>query len=227
MTFSIAARCAVTGEIGAAVSSSSISVGARCAWIRAGVGAAMTQNITDPALGPRLLDRLAAGEDARTALDSLTASEPRIEYRQLSLIDSGGRTAAWTGAKTLGIHGTAEGRDCDAAGNLLADAGVPAAMAAAFEASDPALGLPERLVRAMEAGLAAGGEAGPVHSAALTVCGEPAWPIVDLRADWAEGEAIAALRRLWDLYRPQMQDYITRAADPASAPAYGVPGDEG
>lgn len=227
MTFSIAARCAVTGEIGAAVTTSSIAVGARCLWVRAGTGAVMSQNITDPALGPRLLDRLAAGETPRTALDALTGSEPNIEYRQITAIDSAGRTAAWSGAKTLGTHGMAEGRDCVAAGNLLANPGVPAAMVASFEASDPALGLPERLMRALEAGLAAGGEAGPVHSAALKVCGEPVWPILDLRTDWAEGEGVASLRRMWDLYRPQMQDYITRAADPASAPAYGVPGDEG
>ena len=76
-----------------------------------------------------------------------------------------------------------------------------------------------------EAGLAAGGEEGPVHSAALLVADEQPWPLVDLRVDWDERDPVAVLRDLWTAYQPQMQDYVTRALDPASAPAYGVPGD--
>jgi uncharacterized Ntn-hydrolase superfamily protein len=78
----------------------------------------------------------------------------------------------------------------------------------------------------MAAARAAGGEAGPVHSAALQVVDDVIWPIVDLRVDWTEEDPIAALDRLWQAYRPQMQNYVTRALNPTAAPSYGVPGDE-
>jgi uncharacterized Ntn-hydrolase superfamily protein len=78
---------------------------------------------------------------------------------------------------------------------------------------------------ALEGGLAEGGERGPVHSGALLVADEQPWPLVDLRVDWDEHNPVASLRRLWTDYQPQMADYVTRALDPSSAPAYGVPGD--
>ena len=227
MTLSIAARCARTGQIGTAVTSSSIAVAARCAWLRSGVGAVMTQNITDPALGPLLLDRLAAGETPQAALDEVVRTTAAITYRQLTVIDMSGQTADYSGDMTLGVNASADGKNCVAAGILLANDGVPAAMVATFTGSDASLPLAERLMLSLEAGMFAGGEAGPVHSAGLKVCGDPVWPIVDLRVDWAENEGVTALRSLWNAYEPQMQDYIIRAGDPASAPAYGVPGDDG
>ncbi len=111
-----------------------------------------------------------------------------------------------------------------AAGNLLADAGVPAAMVAAFEAAQGDLG--DRLIAALQAGLAAGGEAGPVHSAGLLMAGEESWPIADLRVDWDDADPIGRLAALWALYRPQMEAYVQRALEPVAAPSYGVPGDE-
>jgi uncharacterized Ntn-hydrolase superfamily protein len=226
MTFSIAARCERTGQFGTAVTTSSISVGARCPWVRAGVGAVMTQNITDPALGPLILDLLEQGVGAGAALQRTVSEMENTEYRQLSVIDNGGATAHFSGRKTLGTHAASRALNCVAAGNLLDNEGVPKAMVSAFARSDPDEELAERLMLALEAGMAAGGEAGPVHSAALKVCGDVIWPIVDLRVDWAEGKGVTALRSLWDLYRPQMRDYVIRAADPSTAPAYGVPGDE-
>ncbi len=101
---------------------------------------------------------------------------------------------------------------------------VPGAMAREF-AKDPSLHLAERLLRGLEAGLVAGGEMGPVKSAGLLVVHEQIWPLVDLRVDWSDEGPIPALRNLWSLYEPQMKDYVTRALDPRSAPAYGVPGD--
>jgi uncharacterized Ntn-hydrolase superfamily protein len=86
--------------------------------------------------------------------------------------------------------------------------------------------LAERLLAALRAGQHAGGEAGPVHSAALMVVGDVAWPIVDLRVDWADSDPIKVLGMLWDAYRPQLQDYIDRALEPTKAPGYGVPGDD-
>ncbi|MCR7974713.1 DUF1028 domain-containing protein, partial [Pseudomonas aeruginosa] len=109
-------------------------------------------------------------------------------------------------------------------GNLLAAPEVIEAMVDAFENAEGLLA--ERLLAAMRAALAAGGEAGPVHSAALSVVGDLLWPVVDLRVDWAEHDPIGQLERLWLAYKPQMQDYVTRALDPTRAPSYGVPGDE-
>ena len=146
------------------------------------------------------------------------------EYRQVTVIDHRGRGAHFTGARTLGTNAVATGTGCIGAGNLLRTEAVPAAMVEAFQA-ERELHLAARLLRALEAGLAAGGEEGPVHSAALLVADEQPWPLVDLRVDWDERDPVAVLRDLWTAYQPQMQDYVTRALDPASAPAYGVPGD--
>jgi uncharacterized Ntn-hydrolase superfamily protein len=223
MTFSLVARCARTGEVGMAIASSSPAVAARCAHVRAGVGAAASQNVTDPALGPLLLDRLAAGRTAAQALADVTAGRAHIDYRQLMVIDAAGGVAIHSGRQVLGHWAEAPGRDCAAGGNLLANDGVPAAMVAAFEAAAGHLG--DRLMAALEAGLAAGGEAGPVHSAGLAVADRLSWPLVDLRIDWAE-DPIAMLRAAWDIFRPQMAAYVQRAEDPTQAPSYGVPGDE-
>lgn len=224
MTFSLVARCARTGMFGMAVSSSSPAVAARCAHARARVGAVATQNITDPTLGPKGLDILATGARAEDAMARLKAHAAHVDYRQLMLIDAEGATAVHSGRFTLGVHGHAQGRDVASAGNLLSHDGVPAAVVAAFEAL-PGHDLGDRLVAAMQAGLAAGGEAGPVRSAGLLMVDAVAWPVADLRVDWTEGDPIAELATLWDLWKPQMRDYVTRALDPSTAPAYGVPGD--
>jgi uncharacterized Ntn-hydrolase superfamily protein len=223
MTFSIAGRCARTGMLGIAVSSSSPCVAARCAHARAGVGAVATQNITDPTLGPRGLDLLAQGLSARDALAALEASADHVDYRQLAIIDAKGMTAAFSGQKTLGLHRSVSAPDAVAAGNLLADAAVPERMVEAFR-SIPEADLGDRLIKAMRAALEAGGEAGPVHSAGMLIVREVAWPIADLRIDWHDTDPIGELSRLWDLWKPQMADYVTRALAPWAAPAYGVPG---
>jgi uncharacterized Ntn-hydrolase superfamily protein len=224
MTLSLTARCVRTGQFGIAISSSSPAVAARCAWARAGVGAACTQNITDPRLGTVLLDRMAAGESAAEAMAAVVTSEPLIAWRQLSAIDTEGRTASWSGEGTLGTHATAEGADCVAAANLLADERVPLEMAAAF-AARPDDDLGTRLVAALASGLAAGGEAGPVHSAGLLIVDDVPWPVTDLRVDWSD-DPVSDLSSLWRLWRPQAAAYRQRALDPAASPSYGVPGDE-
>ena len=78
----------------------------------------------------------------------------------------------------------------------------------------------------MQAALAAGGEVGPVHSAGLLLVDRHEWPLAELRCDWTEACPIAALAAAWEVYRPQMDDDVTRALDPTAAPSYGVPGDE-
>ena len=224
MTISIAGRCARTGQLGVAISSSSPAVAARCAWARAGVGAACSQNITDPQLRTVLLDRMAKGESAAAAMATVTAEEPLVEWRQLTAVDRNGFTAAWSGAHTLGTYATAEGPDCVAAGNLLANGQVPTEMVGTFTGlSDTDLA--GRLIAALTAGLRAGGEAGPVHSAGLIVVSDVPWPVTDLRVDWSE-DPIAELTALWRLWRPQADAYRLRALDPAAAPSYGVPGDD-
>ena len=81
-------------------------------------------------------------------------------------------------------------------------------------------------MRAIEGGVAAGGEMGPTHSACLIVADELPFPLVDLRVDWSETSRSRSLRKIWELYEPQMQDYVNRAINPAAAPSYGVAGDE-
>jgi uncharacterized Ntn-hydrolase superfamily protein len=224
MTFSLVARCRRTGQFAAAVTSSSPCVAARCTFARAGIGAATTQNVTDPRLGPLALDKLAQGLDGERALHAVLEAASFPQYRQLTIIDAKGNTAVHSGAHTLGVYNAAQGPDCVSAGNLLANDGVPQAVIAAFEASDPEQDLGARVIKAMQAGLAAGGEAGPIKSAGLLVVDKEAWPIADLRVDWS-GEPLAELAALWAVWQPQMHDYVTRALNPSLAPSYGVPGD--
>ena len=223
MTFSLIARCAKTGQFGMVISSSSPAVAARCAHVRAGVGVVASQNITDPGLGPEVLEHMAQGKSATAALAAVSTRRPFIEYRQLLVVGAQGASAIHSGAQVLGIWGEALGQDCAAGGNLLASADVPQAMVAGFEAADGHLG--DRLMAALQAGLAAGGEAGPVHSAGMKIADARDWPLVDLRIDWSD-DPIGGLALAWDVYRPQMTAYVQRAIDPTIAPSYGVPGDE-
>src|SRR5580700_9057417 len=207
---------------GMAIASSSPAVAARCAHARAGVGVVATQNITDPILGPRVLDALAHGASASTALEDVLATTRFAAYRQLLVLGREGPPVVHSGAQALGIVACAIGQHAAAAGNLLARAEVAAAMIAAFEAASGHLGT--RLLQALRAGAARGGEAGPIHSAGLLIVREVAWPIVDLRVDWSDADPVAALGALWDIYAPQIDDYVRRALDPTRAPAFGVAG---
>jgi uncharacterized Ntn-hydrolase superfamily protein len=220
MTFSIAARCARTGMLGIAVSSSSPAVAARCAYARAHVGAAASQNITDPTLGPWLLDLMALGAPAPEAVRIVAGSAANIAYRQLVAVDAAGRTGVFSGARTLGTYAEAEGEGAVAAGNMLKNKMVPERMISAFGESSGGLG--DRILAAMRAGLDAGGEEGPVHSAGLLLVRDVPWPVANLRVDWSDADPIADLGRLWALYEPQLEAYVKRALDPTAAPSFGV-----
>lgn len=223
MTFSIIARCKKTGQIGGAVSSSSPAVASRCLHGRAGIGMVMSQNITDPILGTKILDMLQQDNTPESAIQRLVENEEFIQYRQLVALNNKDKGAVFSGEHTLGVHGHFIGEDVVSAGNLLDNDAVPQAIAEAFEQADGPLA--ERLLIAMKAGLTAGGEAGPVHSVGLMVMAKDIqWPIVDLRIDWSENP-IDDLSTAWEVYAPQMDDYITRAVNPTTAPSYGVPGD--
>lgn len=224
MTFSLVGRCARTGMLGMVVTSSSPAVAARCAWARGGVGAVATQNVTDPSLARQVLDLMEVGRSAADALNEVIARAPFTEYRQLAVIDAAGRTASYSGARTLGRHSSSGGMDCLAAGNLLTDEKVTAAMVQAFE-QRPQSHLADRLLDALRAGEVAGGEEGPVHSCGLLVVDKVTWPVTDLRVDWHD-DPIAELARLWTVWRPQEAAYLQRALDPTAAPSYEVPGEE-
>ncbi len=222
MTFSIVARCGDAALFGVANASSSAAVGARCSHARAGIGAAATQNITDPLLGPRILDGLRCGATAAEAVAGVLESTDFGDYRQLLAIGTSGPPAHHSGMHALGMVATAGSRHAVAAGNLLANRRVPAAMIAGFESASGHFAA--RRHPALRAGAAAGGEAGPVHSAGLLVVREVPWPIIDLRVDWSDADPIAELDGIWKRYAPQVDDYVRRALAPQDAPGFGVPG---
>ena len=224
MTFSLVARCKETGMFGLAVSSSSPAVAARCSHTRAGVGAVASQNVTDPMLGVRGLDLLEKGAGARQAVANLIASENHTEYRQILIVDAYGQTAIHSGHKALGIWSQAQAPNVASGGNLLASSQVPQAIVNGFQNSSGHLG--DRLIAALRAGLEAGGEAGSVHSAGMKIVDKLAWPVADLRCDWTTSCPIENIATAWDIYKPQLEDYVHRAINPATAPSYGVPGDE-
>jgi uncharacterized Ntn-hydrolase superfamily protein len=190
------------------------------------VGAVATQNVTDPRLGPALLDRLAAGVAPDEALQALVAEQPPglIAFRQLTVVTPDGRTAIFSGDHALGVVGEHQGVAVVSAGNLLAAPDVPMIAAAACEIAQGPLAA--RLLAGLNAGIAAGGEAGPVHSAGLLVARDVAWAVTDLRVDWADEDPVGELNDLWARWEPELEGYVTRALQPGAAPSFGVPGDE-
>ncbi len=217
MTYSIAACCPRTGAFGIAITSSSIAVASRCAWVCA-QGAVLTQNVTDPALGPTGLTLLRQGLGAGAVMANLVAGTPEPEWRQVGVIDRYGYAALHSGANALPVAAEARGEGCAALGNLLSNPEIPTRMIAAFTESAEE-SLPERLLRALEGGKAAGGEGGPEHAAGLLVAEGFDWPTVNLRVDWHD-TPIVELRRLWTLYAPQKDAYIARAKFPGEAPGF-------
>ncbi|MCI2423658.1 DUF1028 domain-containing protein [Saccharopolyspora sp. K220] len=220
MTFSLVAR---DGErFGIVASSSSPAVVARVAHLRPGVGAAASQNVTDPRLGTKLLDRLAEHGDAEKALSEVAGAAENIAYRQLTLLGRTGPGFAYSGENTLGTHATATADDAVAAGNLLSGEHIPEVLLDAFSSATGEL--EQRLVAALQAAVAAGGEEGPVHSAGLVVVADVAWRVTDLRVDW-DDDPVDRLAEVLDVWLPQRDDYVRRGLNPAEAPSYGVPGD--
>jgi uncharacterized Ntn-hydrolase superfamily protein len=224
MTFSLVARCPDTGMFGVAISSSSPAVAARCSYTRAGVGAVASQNVTDPTLGPLTLDLMQGGLSAEAAVAKVAASAKFVEYRQVLAVDINGGTAIHSGPNSLGIWTQAQAENVASAGNLLDNEGVPQAIVDGYLSATGHIG--DRLIAALRAGLAAGGEAGPVHSAGMQIVDKVAWPVADLRCDWTEDCPIEAIATAWEVYKPQLDAYVQRALDPREAPSYGVPGDD-
>jgi len=216
MTFSIAGRCARTGMLGAVVTTSSMAVGGRCAYAQANVGAVLTQHRTDPRLGPKMLERLREGTAPTAILKDFEKSEVGIGWRQLAIIDAKGQAAFFNGSNIYSVFKGLVGRDCVAAGNILRNTDVVDAMVQSFEANE-AQPLAERLMRAIEAGDAAGGELKQIKSAGLMVAHRESFPFVDLRVD-LDPRPLVQLRFLWELYQPTADEYVVRAVNPDSAP---------
>lgn len=223
-TYSVAGRCSSTGALGAIVTSSSPAVGARCAWVKTGAGVVLSQNITDPRLADIGMVALEKGFDARFALEAMKAASPFPEHRQLAAVDADGGSCAFTGQEALGTHSDfcSDGVAC--VGNLLSDPAIPEAMARHFSTETP-LALPERLISAIEVGFQMGGEMDQERSIALLVHTDVPFAYVNLRVDYSDNP-LEDLKRLWDVYQPQAEDYKRRALDPEQAPTFGVKGDE-
>jgi uncharacterized Ntn-hydrolase superfamily protein len=222
MTFTLLARDG-DGSFGAAIASSSPAVSARCLWLRDKVGAVATQNITDPRIGSRCLDMLAAGTEADDVASQLEVDDPNARFRQVLIIDAQGRSSLQSGSKSLGTVGSAVGNGVIAAGNMLASEQVPNAMVRSFEDEEGPLEM--RLLSALRSAVIAGGEAGPIHSAGIAVVTDVGWRVTDLRVDWHDNP-VEELARVLSVWLPQRADYITRAIDPSLSLGYGVPGDD-
>ena len=216
-TFSMIGRCPRTGRLGVSITTSDVAVGSRCPYVKPMVGAVSTQASTDPRLGPFALRLLAMGYSSTGALQQLEASDPYIERRQLGLVDRDG-AAARTGALNNPWAGHIAGENYVSMGNGLTGEQVVRAMAQAFERSEPE-DLEERLLRSIEAGQQAGGEAQdstPHHSAALLIYGSQSFPRIDLRVD-EHATPIVELRRVFEIYKPRIDYFSLRASDPEAA----------
>jgi uncharacterized Ntn-hydrolase superfamily protein len=198
-TYSIVARDPDTGEVGAAVQSHWFSVGSIVTWARPGVGAVATQSIAEPAYGPRLLDALAEGEDAGAALEQLLAADEAARFRQVAVITPAGAPAVHTGPGCIGFAGHVAGGDFTVQANMMASEAVWPAMAAAFTAAQGPLA--RRMLAALRAAEAAGGDARGKQSSAMVVVpaeGEPWRRTVDLRVE-DHPEPLDELERLLGL----------------------------
>jgi uncharacterized Ntn-hydrolase superfamily protein len=206
MTFSIVASCSRTGQLGVAVSTAVPAVGAMCPYVRAGVGAVSTQSWVNPYLAIETLDLMQAGKPAPEALDLALSRDDGKHLRQIGAVDARGRAASWTGDSCTDWRGHVVGEHFAVQGNMLVGEATIAAMAAAFRSSEP-LDLAERLLLAMEAGQAAGGDKRGRQSASLKVHGREDYALVDLRVD-EHPYPVAELRRVYSIARLQLMPFV-------------------
>jgi uncharacterized Ntn-hydrolase superfamily protein len=194
MTWSILVRDPGSGALGAAVASRFFAVGGICLYAEGGVAALSTQALVNPMYGVHAMPRLRAGEPADTVLTSLVGPDPGATQRQFHIIDAAGRIAQHTGSDCVTWAGHVRGPDVSVAGNMLAG---PQTVQATLDAWLAATGtLAERLLAAMEAGEAAGGDKRGKQSAALKICTRDPYPDLDIRAD-DHPDPLAELRRLY------------------------------
>jgi uncharacterized Ntn-hydrolase superfamily protein len=214
MTFALLGRCPETGQLGAAVTTSDLAVGARVPFALAGVAVAVTQHRTDPRLGPRALELVRSGCTPQEAVDAVAASTPHRDWRQVAILGADGTHATYTGTGVTPQVAALAGDDCLAVGNMLVSDEIAPAMVAGFAHADGPLA--QRLVAGLLAGERAGGETGVLRSAAVLVVHTESFPLVDLRID-DDRAPLEALQRLWETYAPWTRDFVTRALDPDAA----------
>ena len=215
MTWSIIARDPLTGQIGIAVATRFFAVGARVPHIASGIGGVATQALVNPYYGIDGVKLLREGREPREVVDTLIATDDGREARQLHIMDLKGRIAAHTGTKCVDWCGHMSGENFSVAGNMLAGPAVIAETAKSFVAN-AALPLPRRLIAAMKAGEAAGGDKRGKQSAALLIYGEEEWPDLDLRVD-DHTDPLAELERLETVSRERwvhFAKYLPTAKNP-------------
>jgi uncharacterized Ntn-hydrolase superfamily protein len=217
MTWSIIARDA-SGAFGIAIASKFFAVGALCPHVRSGVGAVATQALVNPMYGGPALDALARGQSPAWVIDELTAADEGRDHRQLHLIAADGTTAAYTGAACIDWCGSTAGEDFSVAGNMLAGPQVIEATAQAYGAG---AGLPfgQRLIAAIAAGDAAGGDKRGKQAAALLIHTTEAYCALDLRVD-DHHEPIQELHRLYERSLERFQPFV--ACLPSRARPAGI-----
>jgi uncharacterized Ntn-hydrolase superfamily protein len=212
MTWSIIARDAATGAFGVAIATRFFAAGALCPHGESGVGALSTQALVNPHYGPRCLELLRAGVPAPEVVQQVTAPDDGRDHRQLHVIDAAGGIGQYTGAQCIDWCGTVAGDGYSVAGNMLANEHVIRETARAFEQSRRPFA--ERLIAALEAGEAAGGDKRGKQSAALLVYGTEEYPDLSLRVD-DHAEPLVELRRLYNesrrIYAPYKRFMPTRA----------------
>jgi uncharacterized Ntn-hydrolase superfamily protein len=216
MTWSIIARDEATGQFGIAVATRFFAVGARVPYIAAGVGAIATQALVNPYYGIDGLKLLREGKSPRDVIEVLKAADSGHASRQLHIMDASGRVAAYTGADCVDWCGHIEGSGFSIAGNMLAGARVLDDTAAAYIAND-ALPFAQRLIAAMRAGEAAGGDKRGRQSAALLIHGDDEWPALDLRVD-DHADPLQELERLEQVSRERwvhFRQFLPTRGNPA------------
>ncbi len=220
MTFSIVAHCSRTGMLGVAVATAVPAVGAICPHVQSGVGAVSTQSWVNPYLAIDALAAIDRGQSGPDALDFVIGADAGRDTRQIGVVDAHGRSAAWSGAACTPWFGQIVEPHFAVQGNMLVSGETIEAMAEAFRNS-AALDLAERLLLALEAGEAAGGDKRGRQSAALKVHAAEAYPWLDLRVD-EHPHPVAELRRVYRIARLQLLPFVqgmpTRTDPGARAP---------
>ena len=228
MTFTILGRNPQSGQLGIAIATYSLAVGATCPQILPGTGVVTSQAATNPAIAEEIVKLMEDGIEPNETFIRSLANDPHPDYRQIALLSPQGDPMVHSGTKLKPISGHVSGIDCVAVGNFLANDNVLDAMTTAFsetaQSSSPVLGLAERLLAALEAGKEAGGQAGsndahlPERSAALLVSAPDERFPVDIRIDFST-DAISDLKQALDAYQPMHEYYLNRADDPIGLPS--------
>jgi uncharacterized Ntn-hydrolase superfamily protein len=214
MTWSITAHDPATGAFAVAVTTCAFAVGASCPYVRSGVGAVSTQSMTNRYLGPAILDAMARGLPPAAAIEGALAGDEGRHIRQVHAVDRHGRSAAWTGRNCVEWCGDRTGEHVSVAGNMLAGEAVLAETVSTFTARSD-LALPERLLAALDAGQAAGGDKRGRQSAALLLTTTEDFPDINLRVD-DHAEPLAELRRLLGIWRREREPGLRDAPGKAN-----------